>query len=477
MSTDDANHFHGRELDFETQMSPAEAAMWRVGSDPWLDPSGTLVAPLDRPADMDHIRAKLKSGVAAIPRLAERVVEGSHPLETPHWELDPDFDITNHLDEVEVDAPGNHRALLDLATELHCTPYDPDRPPWLIHSVRGLADGKGALIARLHHSVADGIGALRLSEMYLDVERNSEPPPDVDIASILAGRSADTAPQSAPSIADLARSVVTTPISAARSMAGEAALIGADPARLKDAAEAVVEGVRSTLSPLVGDSETGSPLWAERSGQRHLVTARMPLDAAKRRARAWGGTINDLYVTALAETASLLHIEAGIEPPAIPMSFVRSTRSGTGAGGNAFTPTPVTAPGGHLTSEERFKQLSAAMAPDESSGSGISLDTVGAIVAFLPASATSRLGRRMGRQIDIVTSNLRGAPIPIYVGRALVEATYPIGPVAGAACNATVMSYDGSLDMGVMIDPAAISDPEGFARLLQATLDRFAASD
>ncbi|MCP4223209.1 MAG: DUF1298 domain-containing protein [Actinomycetia bacterium] len=58
-----------------------------------------------------------------------------------------------------------------------------------------------------------------------------------------------------------------------------------------------------------------------------------------------------------------------------------------------------------------------------------------------------------------------------------MEATYPIGPVAGAACNATVMSYDGSLDMGVMIDPAAISDPEGFARLLQATLDRFAASD
>jgi len=471
--------FRERDLDFDTKMSAAESLMWRVAADPWLDPSGSLVAPLDQPADIDYLRTKLLRGVLSVPRLIERVVEGSHALDTPHWEPDPDFHIDNHLAEIDVAAPGDLRALLELTTRLHTTPYEPDRPPWLIYSVRGLAGGKGALIARVHHSVADGIGALRISEIYLDLERNPEPPESVDVAAVMQERAAaeDCTSAEPISLADIARGAISTPLQLARAVAGEAALIGADPARLRDAAEAVIDGVKSTVGPLLSDAESGSPLWKERSGERYLITASMPLEAAKRRAMSWGGTINDLFVTALAEAAAKLHSDAGHDSPALSMSYVRSTRSGSGAGGNAFTPTPITAPAGPLTSEERFNRLRAAMAPSESSGSAISLDTVGTIAALLPSATISQLGRRLGRGLDLITSNVKGSPIPIYVGGAKVEATYPVGPVAGAAANATLMSYDGSLDIGVMIDPAAITDPERFRELLQATLDEFASDD
>ncbi len=474
MSTE-KKEFRTRDLDFESKMSSAEALMWRVAADPWLDPSGSLVAPLDQPVDIDYLRAKIIRGIASVPRMVERVVEGSHLLDSPRWELDPDFDIDNHLTEIDVGAPGDHRALLELATRLHTNPYEPDRPPWLIYSVRGLADGKGALIARVHHSIADGIGALRISEIYLDLERSPEPPEPFDLAALLEERSASTegSSEESQSLADIARTAITAPLQAARVVAGEAALIGADPARLRDTTEAVIDGVRSTLRPLLNDDDSGSTLWTERSGDRYLITASIPLEAAKKKAKAWGGTINDLFVTALAQTAAQLHVEHGAEEPALSMSYVRSTRSGAGAGGNAFTPTPVTALGGPATAEERFAHLKAAMAPSESSGSGISLGAVGTIASLLPATAISRLGRQQGRGLDIITSNLKGSPIPIYVGGALVEATYPVGPVAGAACNATVMSYDGSLDVGVMIDPAAIDNAERFREVLQATLDGF----
>ena len=66
--------------------------------------------------------------------------------------------------------------------------------------------------------------------------------------------------------------------------------------------------------------------------------------------------------------------------------------------------------------------------------------------------------------------------MPIFVGDAHVLGTFPIGPVAGAACNATVMSREDSLDIGIMIDPAAIDDPDRFGDIVQATLDAYTAT-
>ena len=34
-----------------------------------------------------------------------------------------------------------------------------------------------------------------------------------------------------------------------------------------------------------------------------------------------------------------------------------------------------------------------------------------------------------------------------------------MGPVAGTACNATAISYDGGFDIGLFVDPVAIEAP------------------
>ena len=70
----------------------------------------------------------------------------------------------------------------------------------------------------------------------------------------------------------------------------------------------------------------------------------------------------------------------------------------------------------------------------------------------------------------------RGAPIEVYVAGAKALKAYPMGPVAGTAWNITMMSYAGMLNIGVHIDPAAVTDPEllmrslkeGFTELLSA---------
>ena len=41
-----------------------------------------------------------------------------------------------------------------------------------------------------------------------------------------------------------------------------------------------------------------------------------------------------------------------------------------------------------------------------------------------------------------------------------------MGPVAGTAFNLTTISYNGSLDMGVFVDPDAVEDPAGLRQCL-----------
>ena len=63
---------------------------------------------------------------------------------------------------------------------------------------------------------------------------------------------------------------------------------------------------------------------------------------------------------------------------------------------------------------------------------------------------------------------MRAAPFDLYIAGALVEATYPLGPLANTAFNITMMSYRGELNMGVHIDTGAVTEPE----LLRDCLDQ-----
>ena len=67
-------------------------------------------------------------------------------------------------------APGDRRALLDLAEPIGDQSFDRARPLWEFTVVEGLADGKAAVIQKLHHSITDGVGAIKLAMVLFDLE-------------------------------------------------------------------------------------------------------------------------------------------------------------------------------------------------------------------------------------------------------------------------------------------------------------------
>jgi hypothetical protein len=100
---------------------------------------------------------------------------------------------------------------------------------------------------------------------------------------------------------------------------------------------------------------------------------------------------------------------------------------------------------------------------------------VAGLLTSLPGPLLVTLARQQIETVDFACSNVRGAPFPLYVSGARVLSTHPMGPTGGTAANATVMSYQGSLDLGLVTDPAAVDDPAELAGLLAAELDALIA--
>ena len=102
----------------------------------------------------------------------------------------------------------------------------------------------------------------------------------------------------------------------------------------------------------------------------------------------------------------------------------------------------------------------------EHSGGGMS--ALSGVANWLPTSVITSAARATAAKIDFATSNLRGAPIPLYVSGARVLRIVTMGPVAGTACNATALSYENSFDVGLFIDPTAIEAPGDFRDAVDA---------
>src|SRR4051794_3966777 len=162
-------------LRFERRMSDTEALMWALEDDPVLRSTFANVTFLDCVPDLDRFRDRMRMAIEALPRLRQRVYDAPG-IANPEWVDDPFFDLDFHVRRVAVPHPADERAVLDLATQLSVDPFDRARPLWQFTLVEGMADGRAAMVQKLHHTITDGEGGIRLSAMFLDVERDAKEP-------------------------------------------------------------------------------------------------------------------------------------------------------------------------------------------------------------------------------------------------------------------------------------------------------------
>ncbi|MBV9720818.1 MAG: wax ester/triacylglycerol synthase family O-acyltransferase, partial [Mycobacterium sp.] len=155
------------------------------------------------------------------------------------WSFDKDVELDYHLRRSALPEPGRVRDLLELTSRLHGSLLDRHRPLWEAHLVEGLQDGRYAVYTKYHHSLMDGVSALRLMQRAFSADpdddevrvpwnlgrRKSKSKEQKTRPSLLgrAGRTAGSAFALAPSTLKLARAALleqqlTLPFRAPRTM-------------------------------------------------------------------------------------------------------------------------------------------------------------------------------------------------------------------------------------------------------------------
>jgi diacylglycerol O-acyltransferase / wax synthase len=123
-----------------------------------------VLEPAAQPLEISELRKLVASRVAREPRTTQRVElsEG----DSPHWVEDADFDIAAHVRERPLDADRPDE-LWELTGQIMSERLDHARPLWALDLIGPLEDARQAIVARIHHAMADGISCMRLLDAVL----------------------------------------------------------------------------------------------------------------------------------------------------------------------------------------------------------------------------------------------------------------------------------------------------------------------
>ncbi len=442
------------------RLSDFEALLWTLERDPRFASGFANITLLDRPADPARMRARMTHAAAVVPQLRRRILPDPLGLATPRWVDDPDFSIGRHVRVRTLAAPGDTDRLVATALEFCNRAWDGDHPLWEFLLVDGLADGRGAMLQRFHHTIADGVGMMRMSEFFIDLER------DVDTTDIDELPSAVAPPGVLRASGDAVAHNLGRLTGALRSGVTRTGDLICNPSRLGSGARTALDTGTALGRELTAMTHRRSSVFSGGDDGRALFLLRVPFDAVRATADRHRVSINDVFVAGIAGGAGTYHRTVGTAVDHLRMAMPVSTRRDHAAGGNAFGMARTSVP----TDPDPVARLAAVH--DSLTGvrgvAAVSLiEHLAGVANLLPARLLAEVTRSQTASVDFTSSNVRGAPFPVFMAGARVESNHPIGPLAGTPFNLTMLSYNGSLDMGLHIDTGAVDRPELLATSIE----------
>lgn len=387
--------------------------------------------------------------LGAVPRLRQRLVRSPLGCGSPVWVDDPSADPARHVRFTSCPAPGDERALLDLAAVVVTAPLPPSRPLWSAVVVAGLADGAYALLVVLHHVVADGIGGLAVLAALADGTPDPAPLPQA---------------RPAPTLRELAADATSSRLQALR--------------RLPKAVRSLRRWLRAAGGSHPQPAAACTLLGPVGSRRRYeVVRAEIaPLQAVAHR---HGATVNDAVL--LAVTTALGDLLAArnetVDPIAVgvPVSPRRSTT--TDQLGNQVAPILVPAPvTGRLP--DRLKRIADTVR----TGRAAATEPPPAVIATVMwwASRLGLLHRYMThqRRMHTMISSLHGPDRRISLGGSPVVSIVPLASAetGNVRVSFDVLSYAGTLTITAVADPAAVPDLSTLATAIHTELGALAST-
>jgi diacylglycerol O-acyltransferase len=357
------------------------------------------------------------------------------------WVDDADFDLAYHVRRSALPRPGRILELLALCSRLHSTLLDRHRPLWEMHLVEGLQDGRYAIYFKVHHSLMDGVSALRLLDRTLSADADER------------GMPAPWAPQVRRSRAERDGQAGNNIVSDVQRLVGEAT--GMVPALARTLVRALNEQT-AAMSFSAPQTMLNVPI----TGARRFAAQSWPMERLKAVGEKAGATLNDVVLAMCSGALRAYLSDLDALPDSSLIAMVPVSLAGTGpvesdGGGNAVGAvmcrlgTEVADPGKRLAtihqSMDDGKQALRSMTPTQI----LAMSALGiAPLGILPAL---QLTGRVRPPFNLVISNVPGPGEPKYWNGARLDGLYPLSiPLNGQALNITCTSYSSEIAFGLV---------------------------
>jgi WS/DGAT/MGAT family acyltransferase len=413
---------------------------------------------------VERILRLIEGRLHRLPPLRRRLLEVPFGLDHPVWIEDRKVVVADHVERIQAAPPGSERILAEIVGRFAARPLDRSRPLWEVAFVEGLAEGRSALVFKVHHAAADGVAAAQMMLQLLDTSAEPSPEP----ASI-PDRARVRAPRRARLLVQALAGLTLRPARVAR-------LVGA-------AAQAGARLGGEALAPSAGPTLPALPLAAPRTAFNGAVSTRRRVAYARASLRdlrfvqsAFETTANDVILAA--STAALRHyLEAHGDRPREPLVAavpvcVRDRKDWNAHGNHISTlfvhlPVQLADPLDRLLAvrahTRQAKRFHAAL------GGRALRDWAQLTLPALLARAARlyshfELADRHRPLYNLVISNVPGPRAPLYAAGARVVAAHAHGPIFdGAGLNVTVMTYADSVEFGVLACERSVPDVEEIA--------------
>ena len=337
--------------------------------------------------------------------------------------------------------------------------------------VEGLTGGRAAAVMKVHHSVTDGVGGIDLLSQLVDIERDADEPaalPEPDPSRVLDARALlrDSISHTSRRWLGISQRVP--------SMLAETAITTArDPLRAAVGAFDTARSIGRMLAPATAPL---SSVLLTRGLGRRLDTLDVPLDDLKRAAKSVDGSINDAFVAAVIGGLSRYHARHGAAVSELRMTLPINLRTSEhGAAGNQFAPVRFAVPAAIDDPAARMTAIGALVRSWRAEPALGLTATLAGVLNRLPTATSTALFGGMLKCVDFVTSNVPGAPIPVFLAGAGVEGFYAFAPPSGSALNVTLVSHCASCCIGIVTDTAAVADPDVLVECLREGFDEVVA--
>ena len=412
--------------------------------------------------------ARIEQRVPLVPRFTWKIQKVPFGADRPYFVEDERFDPRSHVYRVAVPGRGTMRDLTELAGLLHARPLDHSRPLWEAWWIEGLEDGRVAMLLKMHHCLLDGQAGVGLTEILMDLSADAAA--DTPIVPMAM---CEPSPQS-PGLMEVAQRAARNAVTRPRRLFAHGALAA------REAAERLVSNPRTPRTPT--PSDVPRVYFNDAIGPRRAFAfSSVSLEAVREVKKHFDVSVNDVLLELVGSALRRNLRDAGELPAAslIAICPVSNRSADDKSLDNQIASMPI-AMATHLADPaKRLREISrnTTQAKREVAAGRFDFFTaIGEVLAPKAVEWVMRAGEmmvdRMPLPANLVFSNVRGLPVPVYMAGGRVDAMYPMSLLQiGNGLNVTAVSYVDRIDFGFLVDPDLIPDPWQLAEGIPAALE------